>query len=113
MVRAVAEDPCFRAFAGVAGVYTDNAKTKAMMGDAYQATFDRGRAAERKWRETVLDVSNAPCHRHRARRRRGPWPGRRTPIATAHMVMAASTTSAIRAGLTIGTNRLMPSLSSM
>ncbi len=52
MVRAVAGDSRFRAFAGVAGVYTDNAKTKAMMGDAYQATIDRGRAAERKWRET-------------------------------------------------------------
>jgi fermentation-respiration switch protein FrsA (DUF1100 family) len=52
MVRAVAEDPRFRAFAGVAGVYTDNAKTKARMGDAYQATIERGRAAERRWRET-------------------------------------------------------------
>jgi uncharacterized protein len=52
MVRAVAEDSRFRAFAGVAGVYTDNAKTKAGMGDGYQATIDRGRAAERKWRET-------------------------------------------------------------
>jgi uncharacterized protein len=35
----------------VAGVYTDNAKTKARMGDAYQAKIDRGRAAERKWNE--------------------------------------------------------------
>jgi uncharacterized protein len=52
MVRAVAEDSRFRAFAGVAGVYTDNAKTRARMGDAYQAKIDRGRAAERKWRET-------------------------------------------------------------
>jgi uncharacterized protein len=52
MVRAVAEDERFRAFAGVAGVYTDNAKTKARMGDAYQATIERGRAAERTWRET-------------------------------------------------------------
>jgi fermentation-respiration switch protein FrsA (DUF1100 family) len=52
MVRAVAEDSRFRAFAGVAGVYTDNAKTKARMVDAYQATIDRGLAAERKWRET-------------------------------------------------------------
>jgi hypothetical protein len=46
------EDPRFRAFAGVAGVYTDNAKTKARMGDAYQATIDRGLAAERHWLET-------------------------------------------------------------
>ena len=52
MVRAVAEDPRFRAFAGVAGVYTDNAKTMARMGSAYQAGIDRGRAAERRWRET-------------------------------------------------------------
>jgi fermentation-respiration switch protein FrsA (DUF1100 family) len=52
MVRAVAEDSRFRAFAGVAGVYTDNAKTKATMGAAYQAAIDRGAAAERKWRET-------------------------------------------------------------
>src|SRR5262249_49831868 len=34
MVRTVAEDRRFRAFAGVAGVYTDNAETKARMGDA-------------------------------------------------------------------------------
>jgi len=53
MVRAVAEDPRFRAFAGVAGVYTDNAKTMAAMGAAYQAKIDRGRAAERRWRETA------------------------------------------------------------
>lgn len=52
MVRAVAEDSRFRAFAGVAGVFTDNAKTKARMGGSYQATIDRGMAAERKWRET-------------------------------------------------------------
>jgi uncharacterized protein len=52
MVRAVAEDSRFRAFAGVAGVYTDNAKTKATMGAGYQASIARGRAAERKWRET-------------------------------------------------------------
>jgi fermentation-respiration switch protein FrsA (DUF1100 family) len=52
MVRSVAEDTRFHAFAGVAGVYTDSVRTKATMGDAYQATIDRGRAAERKWRET-------------------------------------------------------------
>jgi uncharacterized protein len=52
MVRSVAEDPRFRGFAGVAGVYTDKARTEAMMGDAYQAAIDRGRSAERKWRET-------------------------------------------------------------
>ena len=52
MVRAVAEDARFRAFAGVAGVYTDSARTKAMLGDAYEAAIDRGQVAERKWRET-------------------------------------------------------------
>lgn len=52
MVRAVAEDSRFRAFAGVAGVYTDKAGTMAGMGDGYQAAIDRGRAAERRWRET-------------------------------------------------------------
>ena len=52
MVRSVAEDSRFRAFAGVAGVYTDHAKNVAAMGSAYQAKIDRGRAAERKWRET-------------------------------------------------------------
>jgi uncharacterized protein len=52
MVRSVAEDSRFRAFAGVAGVFTDHAKTVARMGEAYQARIDRGRAAERKWRET-------------------------------------------------------------
>ena len=52
MVRSVAEDRRFRVFAGIAGVFTDNAKTMARMGAAYQATIDRGRAAERKWRET-------------------------------------------------------------
>jgi fermentation-respiration switch protein FrsA (DUF1100 family) len=52
MVRSVAEDRRFRAFAGVAGVFTDNAKTMERMGAAYQATIDRGRAAERQWRET-------------------------------------------------------------
>jgi uncharacterized protein len=52
MARAVAEDPRFSAFAGVAGVYTDNAKTMTRMGAAYQAAIDRGLAAERAWRET-------------------------------------------------------------
>jgi fermentation-respiration switch protein FrsA (DUF1100 family) len=52
MARAVAEDPRFRAFAGVAGVYTDNAQTKTRMGAAYQAAIDRGWAAERQWRMT-------------------------------------------------------------
>lgn len=52
MVRSVAEDPRFRAFAGVAGVYTDHAKTVERMGPEYQARIDRGRAAEQRWRDT-------------------------------------------------------------
>jgi fermentation-respiration switch protein FrsA (DUF1100 family) len=52
MVRAVSEDPRFRAFAGVAGVYTDQAKNKARMGADYQAKIERGVSAERRWRET-------------------------------------------------------------
>ena len=52
MVRAVAGDSRFRAFAGVAGVYTDNARTRSAMGAAYQADIERGRAAERRWKET-------------------------------------------------------------
>ena len=52
MVRSVSEDPRFRAFAGVAGVYTDNAKTKGWMGPAYDAKLERGRDAEARWRET-------------------------------------------------------------
>jgi len=50
MVRAVAEDKIFQAFAGVAGVYKDLADTKKQMGDAYQASIDRGKAAEAQWR---------------------------------------------------------------
>jgi len=52
MARAVAEDPRFRAFVGVAGVYTDNAKTQARMGATYGAGIERGRAAEHEWRLT-------------------------------------------------------------
>jgi uncharacterized protein len=52
MVRAVAEDSRFAAFAGVAGVYTDRAKSKAAMGTAYGEKVERGRAAERAWHET-------------------------------------------------------------
>ena len=52
MVRSVAADSRFHGFAGVAGVYSDHSKTVAAMGSAYQAKIDRGRAAERTWRET-------------------------------------------------------------
>ena len=52
MVRSVAEDSRFRAFAGVAGVFTDHEKTVTRMGEEYKTRIERGRAAERKWRET-------------------------------------------------------------
>jgi fermentation-respiration switch protein FrsA (DUF1100 family) len=49
MVRAVAEDERFSSFAGVAGVFTDRAKTEESMGAAFEAAIERGRAAEQKW----------------------------------------------------------------
>jgi uncharacterized protein len=51
MVRAVAADSRFSP-SPVWPVCTDNAKTRARMGAAYQAGIDRSRAAERKWRDT-------------------------------------------------------------
>jgi hypothetical protein len=42
MVRAVAGDSQFRAFVGVAGVYTDNARTKARMGTAVIRSLNPG-----------------------------------------------------------------------
>ena len=50
MVRAAAEDARFRGMAGIAGVYTDAARTRAMA--SYQALVDVARAAERKFQET-------------------------------------------------------------
>jgi fermentation-respiration switch protein FrsA (DUF1100 family) len=52
MARAVADDPRIRAFAGVAGYYSDAAAFAESSPQAYQAAIDRGRAAERRWRET-------------------------------------------------------------
>jgi hypothetical protein len=52
MAVAVARDRRFAAFAGVAGVYTDGAAVRASMGAAYEETVARGRAAERRWRDT-------------------------------------------------------------
>jgi uncharacterized protein len=51
MAVAVSGDTRFRGFAGVAGVYTDQAETVATMGSAYDAVVERGRAAEKAWRE--------------------------------------------------------------
>lgn len=52
MVRAVAEDKRFSAFAGVAGVYVDAQESKQSMGDGYQRAINRGKAAEEKWLAT-------------------------------------------------------------
>jgi len=52
MAIAVHEAGELAAFAGVAGVYTDGAQTKAMMGDAYRNKIDRATEAERRWKET-------------------------------------------------------------
>ncbi len=52
MARAVSEDGRFRAMAGVAGVYTDGAKTRDGMGANFQAAIDAARKAERAWQET-------------------------------------------------------------
>jgi uncharacterized protein len=62
MAIAVHEDDRFTAFAGVAGVYTDGAQTKTVMGDAFRQKIDRAREAERKWNEggeaeTILAVA--------------------------------------------------------
>lgn len=45
-------DARFRGMAGIAGVYTDAAKTRQAMGAAYQPAIDAAREAERVWRET-------------------------------------------------------------
>ncbi|HKY60176.1 MAG TPA: alpha/beta hydrolase, partial [Gemmatimonadota bacterium] len=52
MARAVADDPLIRAFAGVAGYYSDAASFAHSSPDMYQAAIGRGRAAEERWRES-------------------------------------------------------------
>ncbi|HKQ14810.1 MAG TPA: alpha/beta hydrolase [Steroidobacteraceae bacterium] len=49
MAAAVAEEPSFVAFAGIAGYYAEATPQSIA---ASQARIERGRAAERKWRET-------------------------------------------------------------
>jgi fermentation-respiration switch protein FrsA (DUF1100 family) len=51
MARAVADDRRIVAFAGVAGYYSDAAAFADSSPEAYAAALDRGRAAERRWRE--------------------------------------------------------------
>jgi hypothetical protein len=52
MARAVADDRRIRAFAGVAGYYSDAAAFAESSPDAYQAAIDRGFAAQKRWRDT-------------------------------------------------------------
>jgi uncharacterized protein len=52
MASAVAADPRLRAFAGIAGVYTDLAQTKTWMGAGFDAALARAQAAEVQWRKT-------------------------------------------------------------
>jgi uncharacterized protein len=52
MARAVADDVRIRAFAGVAGYYSDAAAVAESSPQAYQAAIDRGLAAEAHWRES-------------------------------------------------------------
>lgn len=52
MAHAVANDPRFAAFAGVAGVYNDAAQVKAGMGAAYDAAKARAQGAFEKYETT-------------------------------------------------------------
>ncbi|HSJ85179.1 MAG TPA: alpha/beta hydrolase [Acidimicrobiia bacterium] len=52
MARAVAEEPAVSAFAGVAGVYSDAAQTRAWFGEAYESMVSRAVAAEERFEET-------------------------------------------------------------
>jgi fermentation-respiration switch protein FrsA (DUF1100 family) len=52
MARAVADDERIRAFAGVAGYYSDAAAFAQSSPDDYRAAIERGIAAEQRWRET-------------------------------------------------------------
>ncbi|HEV3364411.1 MAG TPA: alpha/beta fold hydrolase [Acidimicrobiia bacterium] len=52
MARAVADDPRILGFAGVAGYYSNAAAFAESSPDTYQAAIARGRAAERRWRES-------------------------------------------------------------
>ena len=52
MALAAANEPRFRAFAGIAGVYADAAQTRSWLGDKYEAAIERARAAEQRWRQT-------------------------------------------------------------
>jgi uncharacterized protein len=52
MAHAVAHDPRFSGFAGVAGVYSDRDKTRAWMGEGYDAAKARAQAAQARFEAT-------------------------------------------------------------
>lgn len=52
MAQAVADEPLLGAFAGVAGVYSDAARTRQWMGEAYDTALQRAQAAEARWQAT-------------------------------------------------------------
>ena len=51
MARAVADDQRIRAFAGVAGYYSDAGAFLSSLPQEYRAAIDRGLAAEQRWRQ--------------------------------------------------------------
>lgn len=52
MMCAASEDARFRGVAGIAGVYTDAARTREAMGANFQRVIDAARKAEHAWQET-------------------------------------------------------------
>jgi uncharacterized protein len=54
MARAVADDQRIRAFAGVAGYYSDATDFGESAPQQYEAAIERGLAAERRWRATGI-----------------------------------------------------------
>ncbi len=52
MARAVADDQRLRAFAGVAGYYSDATEFASSSPEHFQAAIDRGLAAEQRWQDT-------------------------------------------------------------
>jgi GrpB-like predicted nucleotidyltransferase (UPF0157 family) len=80
--------------------------------DAFRAPLERLGARHLGDSESPGPMRRA-SQRHGGLIRRAVRRGRSMLIAAAHTAIAASAASAIRAGLTIGTNRLRPSFSSM
>ena len=52
MAMAVGQEDRFRAFAGIAGVYSDSTATRQWLRERYDAEIKRARVAEHNWRKT-------------------------------------------------------------